>query len=391
MIFASCADKGGLNYAQYTNTTLRREYIEGAGNIEIGYSSEIDLLSYSLFASVSRSYINERLALSLGIRTDANNYSPEMSNLLDQLSPRFSASFLLTEQWSLNFNTGRYFQRPAYTTLGYRNLQGELINKKNGLKYIYNDQLVAGVSYRPNDDLEFSVEGFYKYYYDYPFSLRDSVNLASKGAEYGTYGDEAVVSKSEGKAVGAELFVRGNIAPGLSLILSYTYVRSEFQDKYDEFIPSAWDNKHILNITAMKSFNRNWDLGAKWRYVGGAPYTPWDENKSSFVLAWNANSGPYLDYDAFNTLRLTFFHQLDIRVDKSYYFKKWSLTLYLDIQNLYNFKAELPDNLIRETDDQGNPIIINPDAPQKEQRYLLKSIESESGTVLPTIGIIFEI
>jgi len=109
------------------------------------------------------------------------------------------------------------------------------------------------------------------------------------------------------------------------------------------------------------------------------------------VQSWTAKSGPVLDYDAFNTLRLSAFHQLDIRVDKSYYFHKWSLTIYVDIQNIYNFKADLPDNLIRETDAQGNPIIINPDAAPEDQRYQLKYIESESGTVLPTIGLMFEI
>ena len=382
---------GGLNYGQYTNETLQYGFVEGVGYTNLSYNSSLDMLSYSLFAQVSRAFIRERLALSFGIRTDANNYSPEMSNLLDQLSPRFSASFLLTDQWSLNFNTGRYYQRPAYTTLGYRDPEGVLVNKENGVKYLYNDQLVGGVAYRPNDAIEISVEGFYKYYYDYPFSLTDSVSLASKGADYGIYGDEEVISFSEGKAVGAELFMKGDITKDLSVLISYTYVRSEFTDKNMEFIPSAWDNKHLFNITARKSFKKNWDIGAKWRFVGGAPYTPWDEYKSSFVEAWNANSGPYLDYDRFNTLRLGSFHQLDVRVDKSYFFKKWSLTLYLDIQNLYNFTAELPDNLIRETDAQGNPIIINPDAAPEDQQYKLKYIPNEAGTVLPTIGIIFEI
>lgn len=382
---------GGLNYAVYTNQTSRKLFTENQGALTISYDSEINMLSYGLFAQLSRSFVSNRLALSVGIRTDANNYSEEMSNMLDQLSPRLAASFLITDRWSVNFNTGRYFQRPAYTTLGYRNFEGELVNKTNGLKYIYNDQVVAGISYRPNDNIEASVEGFYKYYYDYPFSLRDSVSLASKGADYGTYGDEAVISDNEGKAVGAELFLRGQVTKDINILMSYTYVRSEFQDKNYNFVPSAWDNKHLFNISARKSFKRNWDFGAKWRYVGGAPYTPWDLSKSEYVVAWNANSGPYLDYDQFNGLRLSAFHQLDVRVDKSYYFRKWSLTLYLDIQNLYNFKAELPDNVIRETDQNGNPIIVNPEAPLLEQRYQLKSINNDAGTVLPTLGIIFEI
>lgn len=381
----------GLNYAQYTNATLRRDFIEGIGLVDAGYSSKLDMFSYNLFAQVSGNFIKERLALSFGIRTDATDYSPEMANPLDQLSPRFSASYALSERWTVNFNTGRYFQRPAYTTLGYRNPAGELVNRQNGLTYISNDQIVTGLAYRPGEKLEVSVEGFYKYYYNYPFSLRDSINLASKGADYGTYGDEAVVSISEGRAVGAELFIRAQPRSDLNLLLSYTYVRSEFQNKNAVLIPSAWDNKHLLNISARKSFKKNWDLGAKWRFVGGAPYTPWDVEKSSFVEAWNANSGPYLDFNEFNSLRLSAFHQLDVRVDKSWYFPKWSFTLYLDIQNLYNFKADLPDNLIRETDGQGNYIIVNPGAPAEDQRYKLKAIKNESGTVLPTIGLIFEI
>ena len=51
-----------------------------------------------------------------------------MSNMLRQLSPRFSASYLLTTGVYLNFNTGRYYQLPAYTTLGYKDENGALVN-----------------------------------------------------------------------------------------------------------------------------------------------------------------------------------------------------------------------------------------------------------------------
>jgi len=382
---------GGINYAIYTNHTVRDDYDASVGAVTLDYKTDLEVFSWNFFAQANRSFVKDRLTLSLGLRMDANNYSSEMSNMLDQLSPRFSASYLLSDIWILSFSAGRYFQRPSYTTLGYRNLAGELINKLNGVKYIYNDQIVAGLTHKPTNTFEVSVEGFFKHYHDYPFSMRDSVSLASKGADYGTYGDEAVSSISEGRAAGVEFFARGTLSNDINIILSYTFVRSEFKDKNDVFIPSAWDNKHLFNISARKSFRKNWDFGAKWRFVGGAPYTPWDEYTSSFVQAWDARSGPYLDYNSFNTLRLTSFHQLDIRVDKSWYFTKWSLTFYVDIQNLYNFKAELPDNLVQVTDEQGNPVIINPEDPIEQQRYQLKSIKSESGTVLPTIGIIVEI
>jgi hypothetical protein len=163
-------------------------------------------------------------------------------------------------------------------------------------------------------------------------------------------------------------------------------VRSQFRDINNVNIPSAWDNKHLFSLTGTKQFSRNWDLGLKWRYVGGAPYTPYDYDKSSFKAAWDLTGQGYLDYSKFNSERLKGFHQLDLRIDKQYYFNKWSLMLYADVQNVYNFKSDTPPFLVQETDAAGNPV-TDPDNPLK---YKLKYIDDETGTILPTIGIIVE-
>jgi len=379
----------GTEYAKYSNSTFQRVFIPAGEDTvtEINYTSELNFFKWSLFGQVSKGYINERLMLSLGIRSDANSYSSDMSNLLKQVSPRFSVSYSLTQKLTINFNTGRYFQLPAYTTLGYRLPDGQLLNKSNGLRYIQADHLVAGIDYRRNDKSKLTLEGFYKKYNYYPFSLRDSVSLASKGADFGVAGDEGVIPTSKGKAWGAELYYREKISRMFDVTLSYTWVRSSFEDKHGVFIPSAWDNRNILNITALATLKRNWDIGIKWRFVGGAPYTPYDVNLSSLIEAWDAKGQGYLDYNLYNTKRLSAFHQLDLRVDKEYYFKKWSLNLYLDIQNLYNFKAKQPDVLVQERDSNGQAL-INPTDPT---RYVLKYLPSESGTILPTIGIIVEL
>jgi hypothetical protein len=379
----------GTEYAKYSNSTFQRVFIPAGEDTvtEINYTSELNFFKWNIFGQVSKSYINDRLMLSLGIRSDANSYSSDMSNLLKQVSPRFSASYSLTQKLSVNFNTGRYYQLPAYTTLGYRLPDGQLLNKSNGLRYIQADHFVAGIDYRRNDKSKITVEGFYKKYNYYPFSLRDSVSLASKGADFGVAGDEGVVPTSKGKAWGAELYYREKISRIFDVTVSYTWVRSSFEDKHGVFIPSAWDNRNILNITGLATLKRNWDIGIKWRFVGGAPYTPYDVERSSVIEAWDAKGQGYLDYNLYNTNRLTVFHQLDLRVDKEYYFKKWSLNVYLDIQNLYNFKAQQPDVLVQERDSNGQAL-INPTDPT---RYVLKYLPSEAGTILPTIGIIVEL
>ena len=283
------------------------------------------------------------------------DYSAAMSNLLKQLSPRVSASYMLTSKLMFNFNTGRYFQLPAYTTLGYRSQAGELLNKTNGLRYIQADHIVAGIDFRRNDKSKITLEGFYKFYNYYPFSLRDSVSLASKGADFGVAGDEAVIPSSKGKAWGAELYYREKLSSVFDVTVSYTWVRSSFEDKHGTFIPSAWDNRYILNITGLATLKRNWDIGLKWRFVGGSPYTPYDLDRSSLIEAWDVKGQGYLDYNRYNTNRLDGFQQLDLRVDKEYYFKKWSLNLYLDIQNLYNFQAKQPAQLLQIRGENGQP------------------------------------
>ena len=106
--------------------------------------------------------------------------------------------------------------------------------------------------------------------------------------------------------------------------------------------------------------------------------------------AYDVTGRTYLDYDRFNSERLAPSHQLDVRVDKAFFFNKWSLMLYLDIQNIYNFKSQQPDQYINE-DKDGNVVIENPTAPLNEQRYVLRKLENTgSGTVLPSIGIMIE-
>jgi len=375
----------GYEYAHYRNSTYRLIY-SGFGENEINYETNLKLGKFSFFGQASKSYLEERLKLSLGVRTDFSTYSESMLNPLNQISPRFSASYSLSEKVNLNFNAGRYFQIPPYTALGYMNIQGVFVNKENNLKYVQADHLVGGLEFIPLDNIQITLEGFFKGYSKYPFSVRDSVPLSSKSAGYGIFGDEELVSTAEGRSYGIELLGRLKEFKKTNLVFSYTFVRSEFREPDNLWIPSSWDNRHLLNLTATRKFNRNWDVGFKWRFVGGAPYTPYDLEKSSLKAAWDLQGQGYLDYARFNSERLKAFHQLDLRVDKQYFLKGWSLMLYVDVQNVYNHKADQPSILVRESDSNGNPV-TDPSDPLK---YSLKFLDSETGTVLPTIGVIIE-
>ncbi len=377
----------GISYenALYRNTIFRKFFVNNSLQV---YNSDasIRLNKYAAFGQVSKSFFNRSLSLSFGLRADGVDYTANMKNPFNNLSPRMSLSYNFSEEFSFNFNTGRYVQLPSYTTMGYADEDGSFINKENGLKYIKSDHIVAGFEYLPSESIQLTLEGFYKKYSDYPFSVSDSVPLASKSADFGTFGDEEVLSISEGRAYGLELLGRVKNLKNANLVLSYTFVRSEFKDEQGNYIPSSWDNKHLLNLTATKKFKKDWEAGLKWRFIGGSPYTPWDLERSSYIQAWDIQGRGYLDYSLYNSERLRSFHQLDIRIDKSFFFDSWTLMIYTDVQNIYNFQADQPPILVRETDENDNAV-RDPDNPD---RYLLKFIEGGAGTVLPTIGIIIE-
>ena len=193
-----------------------------------------------------------------------------------------------------------------------------------------------------------------------------------------------------------EVLYRNRDLAGFNIIFSYTLVRSESQEfddnlnPLDSYIPSGWDNKHLLNITTNRKFKKNWQAGLKFRFAGGTPYTPWDLATSQMRPAWDARGSGYLDYNSYNSLRLGSFKQLDLRVDKEWYFDRWRLNLYLDVQNVLNSGADSPENLYLVEDDLGNPVIQNPGDAYVDQLYSLKQIKTQQGTVLPTIGIIVE-
>ncbi len=383
----------GFEYAKYFNDTYNQVY-QGDSLIEFRYNSFLDMFHYNAFAQVSKSYFSDRWTPSFGIRFDGSSYSDEMRNPLKNFSPRLSSSLLIAPKISWNFSVGRFYQRPPYTAMGYKNNMGEFVNRNNRIKFITSDHLVSGFEFRPTEVSQISIEGFYKWYSDYPFSVNDSVPLATKGAGYGVFGDEELIPIADGRAYGFEVLGRWQNILGFNTIVSYTYVRSEFKDYRSNFrgayLPTSWDNRNLLNITATRTFKSNWYFGFKWRFVGGAPYTPYDEDKSSIKEAWDAQGGPYLDYSRYNELRLKAFHQLDIRVDKQFYFKKWSLNFYIDIQNIYNFKAEEPDRLVRMSfiDPNYDDVYFDENG---VERYELKKITPDgSGTILPTLGIIVE-
>ena len=375
----------GYEYARFQASTYQQLILTGVPTT-IDVNSGLDLHKVSAFAQVSKSLFKERLDLSVGLRSDINSYSKSMLDPLKQLSPSLSLNYALTEQVNVSANISRYHQLPSYTILGYRDGAGSLKNKDNNLQYIRADHYVLGTSFTSKFKSKFSVEGFFKKYSSYPFSVNDSISLANLGSDFGIVGNEEVTSSSNGRSYGAEFLYQQKLIKGFYTLAAYTFVTSEFQSINGVFVPSTWDSKHIVSLTGGKRFKKGWEVGFRWSFSGGAPYTPNDVNTSSLKSYWDINNSATLDYSLLNSERGSSYHQLNIRVDKRFNFQKISLNIYLDIQNAYNNKATTAPILLIQRDATGNPI----EDPTDSSRYLTKTVANSSGIVQPSLGIILE-
>ena len=369
-----------LEDATYLNNT-KQNFTVGDSIFTGVVNADLNFLKYGAFSQIGKTYFSNKLAASFGLRIDGNSFTESKNT--PNLSPRLSLAFNLNEKISLNSNIGRFYQLPTYTILGFED-DGKYLNKD--ASYISCDHLVVGIEYNPSSYSKITLESFYKSYANYPFSVLDSISLANLGGDFGVIGNEDISSISKGNSYGVELLAQQKMSSSIYGILSVTYYRSRFEDKKGDLVASTWDNRFILNMTAGKKFKRNIELGLKYRYSGGAPYTPIDLINSSNKAIWDINQRGVLDYNLLNTKRLNGQHGLDIRVDKKWFFKSWSLNAYIDIENILNAKRELPSEY--GIDPNLGPLVSG--TGETSDSYPLYEIVNNSGTVLPSIGLLVE-
>ncbi len=375
----------GLEFADYQVETYNKIVINSAPK-EIDFKSSLGILKYNAFFQLSGNTVKSvPLNFVIGLRADGNNYNKLMTNIFNQITGNLGLSYSVNKKLFFNASAGQFNQLPAYTILGYRDSSNQLANK-NTLRYISGKQAVLGMQWNLKNSTKITFEGFYKWYHHYPFSLNDSISLGNLGTDFAVVGNEPVSPSSNGRAYGLELLIQKRSKFGVYGILSYTLSWSKFSNKALQLIASAWDSRHTLSLTGGYKLKRNWEIGAKYRLVTGRPFTPFDLENSMKKENWDIRGMAILDYHRINSQRLTTFTQLDVRIDKVWYLKKYSLNLYLDIQNALNNIYKGPDNLSVWRDANGMPLedVTNPG------NYLPDFIPNNTGTLLPTLGIILD-
>lgn len=341
---------------------------------DIAYRSDLNFAKYGLFLKASRSFLDDRLDFSWGIRSDADSFSTG-SNLGNTLSPRAAVSYALTkdQQWKVNASAGRYFKIPTYTMLGFQDQRGVFVNQDAA--YTRSDHLVAGLEYNLTPASRFTVEAFRKNYANYPVSLIDGVSLANKGGGFEVLGNEAIVSEGEGLSSGIELLFQQKLAANFYGVFAYTYFSSEFTGIDGELRPSVWDSRHLLSFSGGYKLRRNWEISARWRFAGKNPYVPVDLEAST-----NAYPELILDYDRLGEVQLNSFNLADLRIDKKWNFKSLSFNFYFEVQNFLAQPNPTPPEYGLNRTAEGD--LINPIS------LVELSLNDSNSTPLPSFGLV---
>lgn len=259
-----------------------------------------------------------RLLLVPGVRSESYLFS-EQTSRRRSLSPRLGMRLELSEELALKAGAGVYRGAPE---------QGEPTRAFGNpdIDAKQSNQYSVGGEWRPAfyAPLSVSLEGFYS---DLSKLIVNNPDPAARFT-----GGPLLTNDGVGRTYGVEVLLRHQLTERFFGWLAYTYSHSERRDAPG----AAWrlfdkDQPHVL--TAIASYKLPWgiDVGARFRFASGNPYTPVvgaRRNDTVDVFA------PI--YGAVNSQRQPSFNQADVRIDKTFTFETWILDLYLDVQNVYD-------------------------------------------------------
>jgi hypothetical protein len=315
---------GELVRAGIDSEVFQRAIPGGVLPEDVLYNAEVTFLQPAVWGQVV--WKPGRLTGTVGLRAQGVTELDEPW----ALGPRASLRFAVGRGIDLTLATGIFHQAPSKLALSVRD-DGQPVN--SGLKQLRNWQLVSGADWRVDRGLRIRAEGFYKAYDRMPVLASDPrINLANLGDDYGFVGAEPLLSLGEGRAFGGELFLQKKLTGSLFLLGAYTLSWSEYAGADGELKPSAWDRRHSLDVTGGYRIGESWEVGAKFRFLSGVAYTPWDLDASA--LTYPLTGRGVRDWSRAGSQRSPEYTRLDLRVEREWFFTGWDAVVYLDFQNV---------------------------------------------------------
>lgn len=237
------------------------------------------------------------------------------------VQPRFAFRWEFARDWFLKGGVGVFNQPPQPQQ------SSSAVNSFNPATTVGNPFLAMqrsvhyglGVEHNFSRYVSLSIEGFYK-------DLDDQI-IAQPSVQGPAYLNTGI-----GRIYGGEILFRHRPSARFFGWLAYTISRSERRDSpQDAYRIFQFDQTHILTLIGSYRLGRGWEVGLRFRFVTGNPATPVAGS------VFNGDSGTYTQIPGmpFST-RNAPFHQLDLRIDKTWTFRRGNVDLFLEVLNVYN-------------------------------------------------------
>ena len=268
--------------------------------------------------------LHERLTVVPGIRFDYFGFLHRFS-----LDPRLSAKISVSPLTTVKLGVGLYSQDPAvqdyFSSFGNVELRLERAT-----------QLSVAVEQAIWKGLVVELTGLYKHLWDFA-GTSTFLRRFGSGLQPTDLHPERTASQVRGRIFGGTLLLRQSLSKYFFGWLSYSLLRSERADcALCDFRLFDFDQTHILILAAHAYLPYKFEIGLRFRYISGIPQTP---VRGGF---YDSDTDLYQPVPSSlrNSERLAPFHQLDLRIDRTFVTKRMVFKLYLDISNLYNNPAQ---------------------------------------------------
>ncbi|MDD4645349.1 MAG: TonB-dependent receptor plug domain-containing protein, partial [Bacteroidales bacterium] len=280
--------------------------------------------------------ISPRLKANIGLHFSGFKVQ---DSIYTSLQPRISLRYLLNEKMSLKaaYSTmSQYIHLLTNSTIG---LPTDLwLPSTQKIKPERAVQYALGLVYELNDEIEISVEGYYK----------EMSNLIEykEGASFFSFSDDwqDKIDFGKGRAYGFEVLARKQLGKTSGWI-GYTLSWSErkFDNiSFGEWFPYRYDRRHDISIVVNQQLTDKIDIGLTWVYSSGNAVTLPLEKYTSLSSIWANTYYSYFNgieaFDHRNSYRMPAYHRLDVGINfrktKKWGERVWSFGAY----NAYNRK-----------------------------------------------------
>lgn len=180
---------------------------------------------------------------------------------------------------------------------------------------------IIGAEYTPTVNFLVSVEGYYNTF----------DNLVGRLREFGRQ-NQIFASPESGEARGIDVFMTHTVSNRLAWTLGYAYgIAEEIADGTTIF--RQYDRRHAFAVSSSYRFAPTWHLYLSWRFHTGEPRTPLVHKEMHLPEGGIACDRQFGDT---HSARMPAYHSLDFRITKRSPYRRWEMSWYFQILNLYN-------------------------------------------------------